>query len=111
MATNSGDTQISGTDICFRCPDCGQHLSVEERGAGMLVNCPSCNQQIDVPRLAAPVKRIVDKESEAAAGVRPFEIQKVRERSVGGERCATGDSSTRVEIFAKIEPSNPVQPL
>jgi hypothetical protein len=41
-------------DIRFNCPRCNQNLSVEERGAGMLVNCPNCNQQIEIPRRAAP---------------------------------------------------------
>jgi hypothetical protein len=41
-------------DICFNCPHCGQHLSVEQRGAGMIVNCPSCQQQIEIPHAAAP---------------------------------------------------------
>ena len=37
-------------DIRFNCPRCGQHLTVEKQGAGMLVNCPSCNERIDIPR-------------------------------------------------------------
>jgi len=37
-------------DIRFNCPRCGQHLCVEERGAGVAVNCPSCNEQIEIPR-------------------------------------------------------------
>jgi hypothetical protein len=39
-------------DIRFNCPRCGQNLSVEERGAGMLVNCPNCQEQIEIPRNA-----------------------------------------------------------
>jgi DNA-directed RNA polymerase subunit RPC12/RpoP len=45
--TKSADTRA---DIRFNCPRCGQHLCVEERGAGMAVNCPSCNEQIEIPR-------------------------------------------------------------
>jgi GYF domain 2 len=41
-------------DILFNCPRCGQHLSVEERGAGMLVNCPACKEQIKIPFGIAP---------------------------------------------------------
>jgi hypothetical protein len=41
-------------DIRFNCPHCGQHLSVEERGAGMIVNCPSCKEQIEIPHGTAP---------------------------------------------------------
>jgi membrane protein YdbS with pleckstrin-like domain/DNA-directed RNA polymerase subunit RPC12/RpoP len=41
-------------DIHFNCPRCGQNLSVEERGAGMIVNCPSCKGQIEIPRGTAP---------------------------------------------------------
>ena len=36
-------------DIRFNCPRCDENLSVEEKGAGMIVNCPSCKQQI-IPR-------------------------------------------------------------
>jgi hypothetical protein len=38
-------------DISFNCPHCGQHLCVEERGAGMGVKCPGCNEQIEIPRM------------------------------------------------------------
>src|SRR4029077_9454066 len=41
-------------DTRFNCPHCDQHLAVEERGAGMIVNCPSCQQQIEIPHAAAP---------------------------------------------------------
>jgi DNA-directed RNA polymerase subunit RPC12/RpoP len=37
------------TDIRFNCPRCGQHLAVEQKGAGTAVNCPSCNEQIEIP--------------------------------------------------------------
>jgi transcription elongation factor Elf1 len=45
---------MNSMDIRFNCPRCGQHLSVEKRGAGMLVNCPSCNGQIQIPLGTAP---------------------------------------------------------
>jgi DNA-directed RNA polymerase subunit RPC12/RpoP len=41
-------------DIRFNCPQCGQHLTVEQKGAGMAVNCPSCNTQIEIPHSSAP---------------------------------------------------------
>jgi len=41
-------------DIRFNCPRCGQHLAVEQRGAGMAVNCPSCNEQIEIPGSTPP---------------------------------------------------------
>jgi hypothetical protein len=40
----------SNADIRFNCPACGQHLSVEQRGAGSAVNCPNCNEQIEIPQ-------------------------------------------------------------
>jgi len=44
---------VSSADIQFDCPRCGQHLAVEQRGAGIAVNCPSCNEQIEIPRRSA----------------------------------------------------------
>src|SRR5439155_8067269 len=41
-------------DIRFNCPRCGQNLSVEEKGAGMMVNCPNCKGQIEIPRGTTP---------------------------------------------------------
>jgi DNA-directed RNA polymerase subunit RPC12/RpoP len=40
-------------DITFNCPRCGQHLTVNDSGAGMQVNCPSCNERINIPRRIA----------------------------------------------------------
>jgi transcription elongation factor Elf1 len=57
--SNGGSKQLSqpeaepSTDIRFNCPTCGQHLSVEGRGAGMMVNCPGCNEQIEIPHTTA----------------------------------------------------------
>ena len=41
-------------DLKFECPKCGQHLAVEQRGAGMTVNCPSCKERIEIPSGTAP---------------------------------------------------------
>src|SRR5438552_12529656 len=41
-------------DIRFNCPHCGQHLSVDERGAGITVNCPSCKGQTEIPSSTPP---------------------------------------------------------
>src|SRR5262245_41438944 len=42
------------SDLRFECPNCGQHVAVEETGAGMTVNCASCNQRIEIPRTTTP---------------------------------------------------------
>jgi hypothetical protein len=39
-------------DIHFNCPRCSQNLSVEERGAKMLMNGPNRKGQIEIPRHA-----------------------------------------------------------
>jgi DNA-directed RNA polymerase subunit RPC12/RpoP len=44
---------LTNMDIRFNCPRCGQHLSIEEKGAGMRVGCPNCNEQIEIPRASA----------------------------------------------------------
>ena len=36
-------------DIEFNCPHCNQTLTVEETGAGMVLQCPSCHEQLIVP--------------------------------------------------------------
>ncbi len=36
-------------DITFDCNKCGQHIAIDEAGAGMVVNCPSCEASLKVP--------------------------------------------------------------
>jgi hypothetical protein len=40
-------------DISFHCEKCGQHIVVEEAGAGLVVQCPKCGQSLSVPSAAA----------------------------------------------------------
>jgi DNA-directed RNA polymerase subunit M/transcription elongation factor TFIIS len=38
-------------DIPFGCPECRQHMVIDEAGAGLLVSCPKCGREIRVPSL------------------------------------------------------------
>ncbi len=39
-------------DIQFICPQCGKHLTVDEKGAGLTVPCPECKGTITIPKSA-----------------------------------------------------------
>lgn len=41
-------------DISFNCQNCGQHLTIDESGAGMIVACPTCQRSVTVPAHPAP---------------------------------------------------------
>ncbi len=47
-------------DIRFACSRCGQHIAIDEAGAGLQIECPGCRSQVIVPELApaAPVSPI-----------------------------------------------------
>jgi len=36
-------------DITFNCSNCGQHIAIDEAGAGMSIQCPKCAASITVP--------------------------------------------------------------
>lgn len=40
-------------DITFNCTKCGQHIVIDEAGAGTFVNCPKCEIPLRVPFVAA----------------------------------------------------------
>ncbi|MBR1608586.1 MAG: hypothetical protein IJ678_03100 [Kiritimatiellae bacterium] len=40
---------IPPTDILFECPKCGKSLSIEPRGAGLVINCTRCGEPVAVP--------------------------------------------------------------
>lgn len=41
--------QIPSTDIVFECPYCGKSLSIDQRGAGLVIECTACQQLVTVP--------------------------------------------------------------
>ena len=36
-------------DINFDCPLCGKNISIDARGAGLMITCPDCQQEVQVP--------------------------------------------------------------
>ncbi len=41
--------QVPETDITFECPHCGKSLSIDPRGAGLVISCTLCGQPVTVP--------------------------------------------------------------
>ena len=41
--------EIGPEDIVFNCPKCGKSLTIDVRGAGLMVPCPDCGTQVMVP--------------------------------------------------------------
>jgi predicted nucleic acid-binding Zn ribbon protein len=41
-------------DIEFNCGWCGQHIAIDEAGAGLSIECPKCGQPLTVPREVSP---------------------------------------------------------
>jgi DNA-directed RNA polymerase subunit RPC12/RpoP len=37
-------------DIVFDCPLCHKRLSIDEKGAGLVVDCPECEGEILIPK-------------------------------------------------------------
>ncbi len=42
-------SEIPPTDIVFECPKCGKSLSIEPRGAGLVIRCTQCGEPVTVP--------------------------------------------------------------
>ena len=42
-------------DITFNCEKCGQPLTIDESGAGQLVDCPKCGTPLEVPQKSKPL--------------------------------------------------------
>ena len=50
---NPNDPAPRALYIHFKCPSCGKHLEVEEKGAGMIVPCTDCSTPLKVPHRTA----------------------------------------------------------
>lgn len=46
---NLGDEDIRDTDIVCSCPQCGERLVIDYRGAGLETPCPHCHASVLVP--------------------------------------------------------------
>lgn len=47
-------------DVTFSCDKCGQHIAIDEAGAGQLIDCPKCGVTLEVPyrsMVVAPLPR------------------------------------------------------
>lgn len=42
-------SEIPETDILFECPHCGKSLSIDPRGAGLVIRCTQCQKPVTVP--------------------------------------------------------------
>ena len=42
-------SEIPETDIVFECPHCGKSLSIDQRGAGLVIRCTQCAELVSVP--------------------------------------------------------------
>jgi len=52
-------------DISFYCFKCGQHILIDEAGAGLTVQCPNCSQGVVVPAPAiAPLQVVPTRSAE-----------------------------------------------
>jgi DNA-directed RNA polymerase subunit M/transcription elongation factor TFIIS len=40
-------------DIFFSCQTCGQHMVIDEAGAGIVIQCPKCSRDVGVPKAVA----------------------------------------------------------
>jgi DNA-directed RNA polymerase subunit M/transcription elongation factor TFIIS len=39
-------------DITFSCQNCGQHMIIDQAGAGLVIQCPKCRRDVTVPKAA-----------------------------------------------------------
>ena len=57
-------------DIQFSCDGCGQHLVIDEAGAGLLVQCPACGRDLTVPNPTAHPTPDAQQEKERTVALR-----------------------------------------
>lgn len=68
MAGNSEKSKVRtpSQDIVFDCPHCNKSLSIDPRGAGLMIVCPDCEQQVQVPGVP-----LAERNQEGVAAVTP----------------------------------------
>jgi hypothetical protein len=82
LKATAGDGNEKGKamDIAFNCNKCGQDISIDETGAGQLVDCPKCGEPVEVPYKSMPLDKAATPSPVTAA--RPAEPAPVRASSL-----------------------------
>jgi hypothetical protein len=58
-------------DISFSCPNCQQHLVVDEAGAGMQISCPTCAATVTIPTKVSSLLQSLKPRAQNLASEKP----------------------------------------
>jgi hypothetical protein len=92
-------------DINFKCPHCGQDLTVDSSGAGVQIECPACNQSIQVPQVEQKVLNPI-MASAGAREVKHFVVpqrEKVEEVAIEKPRPTLETSAKETDKRLKVK--------
>jgi uncharacterized Zn finger protein (UPF0148 family) len=100
-------------DIVFDCPHCNKSLSIDQRGAGLLIVCPECEADVQVPGVPLAERNAEAEKAAAAPAVSEAlasahakierlvaSLEEVRERRRYLEKVRT-DNMARYELISK----------
>jgi len=88
-------------DIIFACKKCGQHLEIDESGAGQIVDCPKCNQSLTVP--------LASSQAPPAKNKCPFCAEDILVTAVKCTHCGSMlDGSSQVTCVKGVSPEWPL---
>jgi Domain of unknown function (DUF4190) len=59
------------SDFKFNCPNCGQHLSGDERYSGLQITCPACAKPLVVPSAPTAAAPAIARSAPPGPGARP----------------------------------------
>jgi hypothetical protein len=97
-------------DIVFHCPHCEKSLSIDPRGAGLVVACPDCGEPVEVPlesEEAPPVAQPTDAAPPSEQDFRSMEqdLAAVQEE-MGRVREQLTEVNNRRKILEKLRANN-----
>ena len=66
--------QAAVNEIVFDCPHCGKSLSIDPRGAGLMIKCPECQQDVQVPGVPLSERQAAEAGPAAAPPADPADL-------------------------------------
>ena len=66
--------QAPVNEIVFDCPHCNKSLSIDSRGAGLMIKCPECQQDVQVPGVPLSERQAADAGPTAAPPTDPADL-------------------------------------
>ena len=90
-------------DLKFSCPECQQHILVDDEAAGVQIDCPTCRSTLVIPAKAADTVQMVKRRRLVVASTTPEAAYEELDRTKKGLAAALAEANQLRKVAQSSE--------